>query len=422
MKMEASQGLDSGLCRFTFILLAKLRRLFWAGLIMEPLQQQIRVSFSYPVHFTRHLFALHNPLLKDILGEGGPDFPKKLLVVIDRGVYRHHPDLIADLETYSRQSRDYCMLADAPLLLAGGEDVKNDPRALTHVHQAINGAGLCRHSYIMAVGGGAVIDLVGLAAATAHRGIRLIRVPTTVMAQADASIGVKNGINAFGKKNFIGTFAPPFAVINDCHFLTTLEPRDWISGVAEAVKVALIRDASFFAFLEEHAAALAERRLDLMQQTIYHCAELHLNHIANYGDPFEFGTSRPLDFGHWAAHKLEQLSGFTLRHGEAVAVGLALDATYSCLAGMLTQSQWHRIVTLLEHLGLPAYAPELEEDDLLEGLTEFREHLGGRLTIMLLQAIGQGREVHAMDPAMVRDGVGLLRERALGRHLEVRVR
>ena len=389
---------------------------------MEPLQQQIRVSFSYPVHFTRHLFALHNPLLKDILGEGGPDFPKKLLVVIDRGVFRHHPHLITDLEAYGRQYCDYCRLADAPLLLAGGEEVKNDPEALAQVHQAINDTGLCRHSYIMAVGGGAVIDLVGLAAATAHRGIRLIRVPTTVMAQADASIGVKNGINAFGKKNFVGTFAPPFAVINDGHFLTTLEPCDWISGVAEAVKVALIKDASFFAFLEEHAAALAHRHLDLMQQTIYRCAGLHLHHIANYGDPFEFGTSRPLDFGHWSAHKLEQLSGFTLRHGEAVAVGLALDATYSCMAGMLSQTQWHRIVTLLDRLGLPAYAPELEEDDLLEGLKEFREHLGGRLTIMLLQAIGRGREVHAMDPAMVRAGVGLLRERALGRPLAVHLR
>jgi len=389
---------------------------------MEPLQQQIRVSFSYPVYFTRDLFAPDNQLLKAILGEAGPDFPKKLLAVIDQGVCAHHPRLIPDLEAYGRTYPDFCRLADAPLVVSGGEGVKNDPQTLTQVHRAVHDTGLCRHSYIMAVGGGAVIDMVGLAAATAHRGIRLIRVPTTVMAQADASIGVKNGINAFGKKNFIGTFAPPFAVINDCHFLTTLSQRDWISGVAEAVKVALIKDAGFFAFLEEHAEALAERHLDLMQQTIYRCAGLHLHHIANYGDPFEFGISRPLDFGHWSAHKLEQLSGFTLRHGEAVAVGLALDAAYSCLAGLLPQGQWQRVVSLLERLGLPSYVPELEADDLLDGLREFREHLGGRLTIMLLQDIGQGREVHVMDPEMVRAGVGLLRERALGRPQAVRVR
>jgi 3-dehydroquinate synthase len=380
---------------------------------LEPLRQQIQVNFSYPVHFTRDLFSCHNPLLKDTIRDSGADQPKKLLVVVDRGLYQHHPRLIADIEAYCRTHPGHCLLADTPIVVQGGEGIKNDPQVLTRLHQAINAAGLCRQSNIMAVGGGAVIDIVGLAAATAHRGIRLIRVPTTVMAQADASVGVKNGINAFGKKNFIGTFAPPFAVINDCHFLTTLSQRDWISGVAEAVKVALIKDAAFFAFLEEHAAALANRHLDLMQQTIYRCASLHLHHIATYGDPFEFGSSRPLDFGHWSAHKLEQLSGFSLRHGEAVAIGMALDATYSCLIGMLSQTQWERIVTTLENLGLPFYAPELEDDDLLEGLKEFREHLGGQLTVMLLQAIGQGREVHALDQALVRASVGLLRERAL---------
>jgi len=378
---------------------------------MKPLQQQIQVSFSYPVHFTRDLFACHNPLLKDMVGAGGPNPPKKLLAVVDQGLYEHHPGLLRDLETYCRTHEEHCQLAAAPLVVPGGEEIKNDPVALMRLHRSVNAAGLCRHSYIMAVGGGAVIDLVGLAAATAHRGIRLIRVPTTVMAQADASIGVKNGINAFGKKNFLGTFAPPFAVVNDCHFLTTLAPRDWLSGVAEAVKVALIKDAPFFAFLEEHAQALLDRDLDLMQQVIYRCAALHLHHIATYGDPFEAGSSRPLDFGHWSGHKLEQLSGFALRHGEAVAIGMALDATYSWLAGMLSPTEWERIITCLESLGLPIYTPELEETELLDGLQEFREHLGGRLTVMLLAGIGRGREVHSVDAALIRAGIEVLRER-----------
>ena len=148
-------------------------------------------------------------------------------------------------------------LAGAPLLFEGGEHLKNDPLNVTIVQQAIHAAGLCRHSYVAAVGGGALIDMAGFAAATAHRGVRLIRVPTTVLAQADASIGVKNSINAFGQKNFIGAFAPPVAVLNDVDFLTTLSQRDWIGGVAEAVKVALIKDADFFAFLEKHAGSLA---------------------------------------------------------------------------------------------------------------------------------------------------------------------
>jgi 3-dehydroquinate synthase len=203
---------------------------------------------------------------------------------------------------------------------------------------------------VLGIGGGAVLDMVGYAAATAHRGIRLIRVPTTVLAQNDSGVGVKNGINAFGKKNFLGTFAPPYAVLNDIDFLTTLDDRDWRSGIAEAVKVALIKDANFFEFITTNAKALARRDMDSMQHLVYRCAQLHLNHIANSGDPFEKGSSRPLDFGHWAAHKLEQLTHYNLRHGEAVAIGIALDTTYSYMAGMLSRSDWQQVLETAENI------------------------------------------------------------------------
>jgi len=232
-------------------------------------------------------------------------------------------------------------------------------------------------------------------------------VPTTVLAQADSGVGVKNGINAYGKKNFLGTFAPPFAVLNDFSFLDTLPDREWRGGVSEAVKVALLKDAEFFRYLEQNADPLVQRDTQTMERVIHRCAELHLQHIANSGDPFEMGSSRPLDFGHWAAHKLEQLSDFGLRHGEAVAIGLALDATYSRLAGMLSEGDWRRILTLLSRLGFSLYAPELsrhlgDRSDLrcpLTGLDEFREHLGGELTVMLLEGIGRGVEVHEIDEA-----------------------
>lgn len=380
---------------------------------MEPIVQDLRVNFRYTVHFTTGLFAAGNPLFKDVVSAGGPPLPQKVLAVVDRGVHRHHPQLLEQIEAYCRQHHEFISLRGAPLLFEGGEGVKNDPLHVTIVQQAIDAAGLCRHSYLVAIGGGALIDMAGFAAATAHRGLRLIRVPTTVLAQADAAIGVKNSINAFGKKNFIGTFAPPVAVLNDFAFLPTLAPRDWIGGVAEAAKVALIKDAPFFDFLEAHALALAHRDLSLMQQVIRRSAALHLEHIATRGDPFESGSSRPLDFGHWAAHKLEQLSGHELGHGEAVALGLALDATYSYLAGFLREPEWRRILDTLLNLGFALYAPELEpERGLLAGLEEFREHLGGRLTIMLLWDIGQGVEVHEMDPELIQAGVALLRRGA----------
>src|SRR5690606_2130347 len=167
---------------------------------------------------------------------------------------------------------------------------------------AINDNRICRHSFVIAIGGGAVIDMVGYAAAIAHRGVKLIRIPTTVLSQNDSAVGVKNSINIFGKKNFLGTFAPPYAIINDHFFLTTLEQRDWISGIAEAIKVALIKDDVFFADIEKNCEKLRDREMEAMQYLIYRCAEMHMQHIAKGGEPFESGSSRQLEFGHWAAH------------------------------------------------------------------------------------------------------------------------
>lgn len=364
--------------------------------------QNFQVNFDYSVHFTTGVFQPDNDLLAQTAAGGDRDLPKKLLLLIDDGFLRYHPDILEQIKDYCHHHRQKIRLARDPLILRGGEAVKNNPENVAAIHYAINEAGLCRHSYVVALGGGAVVDTAGYAAATAHRGLRLIRLPTTVMAQADASIGVKNSINAFGKKNFLGTFALPWAVINDANFLKTLSPRDWLSGVAEAVKVALIKDLEFFQFLEKSAPALVARDLSQMSRVIHRCAALHLDHIIGGGDPFETGSSRPLDFGHWAAHKLENLSGYQLRHGEAVAIGMALDVTYAYLAGMLPLSDWQRILTLLTRLELPVCSPWLAaENEILCGLQEFREHLGGLLTIILIKGIGRPVEINKVNKKLM---------------------
>src|SRR5204862_2038620 len=132
---------------------------------------------------------------------------------------------------------------EPPKIVPGGERAKQSPALIAALHADLQRLGIDRQSFVVAIGGGALLDAVGYAAATAHRGVRLIRVPTTVLAQADSGVGVKNGINAFGKKNFLGTFAPPAAVINDSTFLVTLSDREWRSGLAEAIKVALLKDS-----------------------------------------------------------------------------------------------------------------------------------------------------------------------------------
>jgi 3-dehydroquinate synthase len=381
---------------------------------LAEIDQEVVVTFRYPVRFTRALFDPGNPTLRDVVQADGR---ARLLVVIDEGVADAHPALVGDVQRYCAAHAGVLQLPAPPLVVPGGEAIKNEPGPVSQIRAAIDVHGVDRHSYVVAIGGGAVLDAVGYAAGTAHRGVRLIRVPTTVLSQDDSAVGVKNGINAFGKKNFVGSFAPPHAVLNDFDLLLTLHDRDWRAGISEAVKVALLKDAPFFAWIEHHAGDLCERSLPAMAHMVHRSAELHLNHIATSGDPFELGSSRPLDFGHWAAHKLEQLSHHELRHGEAVAVGIALDSTYSYLTGSLPHAAWRRIIELFEAVELPIWHPDMATPGsggrpaVLAGLEEFREHLGGRLTVMLLERIGSGFEVHELDEAVLLEASELLRRR-----------
>lgn len=356
-------------------------------------------AFTYRLRFTRNAFDPENPLLAGLLSEAvHPGQDIGAAVVIDAGVADCWPNVAPSIAHCLAQHEALRLDPEHTLVIPGGETAKNDPAVLEQVIALIDRARLCRHSYVLAVGGGATLDVVGYAAAIAHRGVRLIRFPTTTLAQADAGIGVKNGVNFRGKKNFLGTFAVPWAVINDDSFLTTLSMRDWRCGLSEAVKVALVKDAAFFEQIESLADRLADRDEQAAAPLIHRSAELHLDHITEGGDPFEMTAARPLDFGHWSAHKLEQMTDFDLRHGEAVAIGIALDVIYSSLDGRLSWPDAERVLRCLQRLGFSLYHAKLREtDELFTGLEEFREHLGGRLTIALLNAIGTQADVHEID-------------------------
>ncbi|HYD29358.1 MAG TPA: 3-dehydroquinate synthase [Azospirillaceae bacterium] len=377
------------------------------GIGARCLMQRFTVAFEYPVHFTRGLFDPRNPLLADTMAR-----PARFIAILDDGLVARRPDLPTAVARYADAHRDRITLAAPPETVPGGEAAKNDPALVEALQRRMRDLAIDRHAYVLAIGGGAVLDLAGYVAATTHRGVRLIRVPTTVLAQNDAGVGVKNSVNAFGAKNFLGTFAPPWAVLNDLGLLATLDPRDRRAGMAEAVKVALIRDAAFFAWLERSAGALARFEDGPVATMVERCAGLHLNHITQGGDPFETGSARPLDFGHWAAHRLEIVSGHALRHGEAVAIGIALDARYSVLAGLLATGLEERISGLLENLGFRLWHPAMADGPaLLTGLREFREHLGGELTVTLLAGIGRGVDVHVINGAAMLVAVEWLRRR-----------
>jgi 3-dehydroquinate synthase len=386
---------------------------------MSSLEQQFAVEFAFPVYFTRDVWDPDNPVFVNAVRRREPGREHRVLPVIDSNVAAGHPTLERDLTGYFGEHAGAIALAGLPVTVPGGEAIKNDFSQVLRLLEAMDRAHLDRQSFVAVIGGGSVLDVVSFASAIAHRGVRTIRLPTTVLSQGDSGFAVKNGVNFFGKKNFVGTFVPPFAVINDARLLESLKPRDRVSGVSEAIKVALLKDPSFFATIEAAAPALAEGDLEVLTPVIRRSAELHLAHICGNGDPFEQGSARPLDFGHWSAHKLESLTNFRLGHGEAVAIGMALDVCYSTLQGDLPLDAAERILSVIGRVGLPMWDEALITHgldgvpEIIAGLREFREHLGGSLHVTLLRGIGDSFEVTAMDEGVIAASIRLLTSRAM---------
>jgi 3-dehydroquinate synthase len=381
------------------------------------LQRTIHTPLSHRILFTRDAFSPDNEAVKELLCV--EPAPRRVLALVDSAVAAEHPQLLLQIQAYQQAHAEVFTLAAEPMVLPGGESCKNGLEPLMQILQILHETHLDRHSYLFTIGGGAFLDLVGLAATLAHRGIRYIRFPTTTLSQADAGVGVKNGINFFHKKNWLGTFSVPHGVVNDAAFLHSLPEREWRNGLIEAVKVALLKDAAFFDKIEQSIPALQQRAMAVLEPIIQRSAELHFHHITEGGDPFEKGSARPLDFGHWAAHKLEQLSDFQLTHGEAVAIGLALDVTYAEVAGFLAADVAERIRRLICNLGFALYDERLLQREadgsytLLQGLHEFREHLGGQLSIPLICDIAQPFEAHEMHDSWIMQAAIRLRDQAL---------
>lgn len=379
---------------------------------MERFDFPISVPFTHRVCFTHDAFASSNGLVRELLEEGQG---RRVLVYLESSVAAAWPDLCEQITAYFTAGPiELCGIE----IKNGGEAAKADDTLVRAVWDKIEQQKIDRHSYVLCIGGGAFLDAIGFGAATAHRGVRLLRFPTTTLSQDDSGVGVKNGINAFGKKNWVGSFAVPFAVVNDFLFLRTQDPEVSRLGLIEAIKVALVKDADFFAWIEEHAGALAQLESAALEECVKRSALLHARHIALGGDPYEMGSSRPLDFGHWAAHKMEQLSHFRLTHASAVAIGLWLDVCYSVKAGLLDFSSAARIGEVLEIMDMPMFDETLLQLDaagkrsVLAGLEEFREHLGGRLTVLLLRGPGFGVDIHEMNPLWIEECIGEMQQQA----------
>lgn len=381
------------------------------------IEQSFGIRFDYPVVFTRDVFSNENPALLQVLLRKEHKRRHRAVVYIDDGVVTTQPDLRGRIMDYFHEVSDKVELVAPPQVIRGGPAAKTGWEPVREIMWSLGSLHMDRQSFVIAVGGGSVLDMVGFATSIVHRGLRLIRIPTTTLAQDDSGVGVKNGMDEHGQKNFVGTFSPPFAVLIDPSFLRTLHDDHWLGGVAEAVKVAAIKDCRFLAEIHRDGPALGRRDaagVAAMERVVRRSAELHLEHIRTSGDPFEYGSARPLDFGHWGAHKIETMTHYGIGHGQAVAIGIAVDTYYARETGHIDDDGFWMIIGALTRAGLPIYHPCLQErkEDgtlrILDGLRDFREHLGGILCVTLPSPVGKKTEIHQVDPSLVEQGITYL--------------
>jgi 3-dehydroquinate synthase len=382
-------------------------------------KQSFKVKYEYEVIYTRGLFSAQDNTMTRILGA----HRSNVMIFLDDKVAEAFPLLVRQAQQWAANNPASMKLIAPVEIVPGGETIKNGWDHINAMVKRMMEAGLCRHSYVMIIGGGAVLDAVGFAAAIFHRGVRQIKVPTTMLAQDDSGVGVKNGVNYQGAKNLYGCFYPPDAVVIDYGFLRTLAPRDIRSGVAEVLKVAFIKDKGLYQYIRDNAEKIRENHCATLEYLVLKSSGLHLQHIGS-GDPFEKGSSRPLDFGHWSAHKMETLTHNEIRHGEAVAVGMALDIYCAALLEIIPLREAEEMLETMRACGLVLWHAVLNQRDpsgqlqLLGGLEAFREHLGGRLTLAMPAGIGRFVDIHELPRQIVEKAIKMLQAAQKSRSAE----
>ena len=286
-------------------------------------------------------------------------------------------------------------LAGANLLrvvLPDGESFKT-LATLNRVFDALLGANADRRTVIVALGGGVVGDIAGFAAATYQRGVPYVQVPTTLLAQVDSSVGGKTAVNHELGKNMIGAFHQPLAVIADTETLATLPERELAAGLAEVAKHGAIRDGAFLEWIEQNAQALRRRDPDALAHAIRRSCEIKAEIVSE--DERETGARALLNFGHTFGHAIESGMGYgSWLHGEAVAAGMALAARFSAQQGRLPNDAAERFIGILGKLGLPVEAPRMAPARWMEFMARDKKNRDGRITLILLEALGQAAIVN----------------------------
>jgi 3-dehydroquinate synthase len=276
----------------------------------------------------------------------------------------------------------------ASVVLPDGEQHKTLD-TLARVFDALVEHRMNRDACVAALGGGVVGDIAGFAAACYQRGVDYVQVPTTLLAQVDSSVGGKTGVNHPGGKNLIGAFHQPRAVVSDIGTLGSLPPRELRAGLAEVIKVGLVADADFFAWIEGNLEALLDLDAAALTHAIRRSCEIKAGIVAE--DEHEHGRRALLNLGHTFGHAIETAAGYgAWLHGEAVGAGMLMAADLSARLGWLRPTDVERVRSLLQRAGLPVAAPRIGAARGLELMGMDKKVLAGRIRLVLLRHVGEG--------------------------------
>jgi len=307
-------------------------------------------------------------------------FGRKGVVISDDNVRRLYGSIVAD--SLAKSGFDVKVLT-----IPAGEENKTLDTVARLYHEMLSFS-LDRKSFVVALGGGLVGDVAGFAAATYMRGIPFVQVPTTLLAQVDASVGGKVGVNLPEGKNLVGAFHQPSLVLIDPTVLNTLPERELRAGFAEVIKYGVIRDADFFSFLEGSYRDILSLEPSAIDKTVAISCRIKADVVAA-DEREESGLRAILNFGHTVAHSIEALTDYeTYRHGEAVSIGMACAADISSRLGYLSDSDADRIITLLQNAGLPVTSSSLDAQQIVKRMRYDKKAIGDKIRFVLARKIG----------------------------------
>ena len=298
----------------------------------------------------------------------------------------------------------------ATCILPDGEKYKNIEH-LNLIFDALLASGFNRDCTVLALGGGVIGDMAGFASACFQRGVYFIQVPTTLLSQVDSSVGGKTGINHPLGKNMIGAFQQPQVVLADMSQLKTLPPRELSAGLAEVIKYALLGDADFLTWLEQHMDALVQGDEATLAEAVYRSCAHKARIVAN--DEKEQGERALLNLGHTFGHAIESYLGYgEWLHGEAVATGMVMAADLSQRMGWISEEDLARTKNIIQRANLPIVCPQIPLDEFLAYMSHDKKVLNGQLRLVLMQAVGQAIITKTFDVELMKQAILANQEQA----------